>query len=113
MAESLSSNVMSGIIFHRNQPGSFKKAQAQIALPFVTVAATIETVVASIFTLLSTLALPATNVYFNGSIKLLKSSSFTILWSIVDFFMNPFCYVLAAEEEHAMGIAVRGNIAFL
>ncbi len=107
---SLSSSLMTGINLYRNNPGLLNKAQAQVAFPIVTITAVVETIAASIFTILSALTLLFTNSYFTHSLTQLKSSSFTIIWSIVDFLINPFCHTVVADEESAKFIAQTGEL---
>jgi len=111
--KSLSSSLMMVINLYRNKPGVFNKAQAQIAYPMVAAAAIVESVVASIFTILSTLSLPFSKNNFNYCTTWLKSSTFTIMWSLADFLINPFCFVVVADEKSAKSIARAGDLMWL
>ncbi|NGX32315.1 MAG: hypothetical protein K1060chlam4_00356 [Candidatus Anoxychlamydiales bacterium] len=86
---SLSSSLMMGINLYRNKPGILNKAQAQIAYPVIAAAAIVESAVASIFTILSICIAPLTRNCFDYSATWLKSSAFTIIWSLTDFLINP------------------------
>lgn len=110
---SLSSSLMMGINLYRNKPGYFNKLQAAIAYPFVSLVASIETIAASIFTILSSLSLPFTDAYFKNSATWLKSASFSIVWSLFDFLINPFVFVVVADEQSAKYIAISGDLMML
>lgn len=110
---SLSSSLMMGVNLYRNNPGVLNKALAQIAYPFVTTAALVETVARAFFTILSSFTLPFTNIYFISSAEQLKSSLFTIIWSVADFLINPFCHTVVADENSAKLIAQTGNLFIL
>lgn len=85
IAGSLSGNIMEGVCrFGGNDSGKpSDRIQARFTFPVIGLVAIVETVVVSIFTMLSILTLPFTKKYNENCIKRLKSSSFTILWSLL------------------------------
>lgn len=108
--DSFSSSLMLGTTCYRNQPGVCKKSFAQGVYPIITVVAAIETVAALIFCTLSLPLYPCSSSPLKESVIWLKSSSFTILWSFTDFFLNPFLHVLAANESQARALASSRDI---
>jgi hypothetical protein len=105
-SNSLASGLMMSINLHRNNPGILSKAKAQVVYPFVTIVALVESVVNSCFTMLSTL--PFIDAYFKSSVEQLKSSLFTIIWSLFSFLINPFCRTIVADENSAKEITRMG-----
>jgi hypothetical protein len=91
----------------RNRPGILNKVVAEGIYPMITTISLIETVVSFIFTALSLLILPFTTECFNYCFEELKSSSFAIIWSVFNIFLNPFCSKVAEYEMHAREIASR------
>ncbi len=111
--DSLSSSLMTGITLYRNDSRVFNKVQAQFAYALAFVSSLVETATALVFTALSLLALPVSREPTNRCLKWLASSSFSIGWSFADFFLNPFCAVVVADENSARQIATSGNLLAL
>jgi hypothetical protein len=91
----------------RNKDGILNKVVAEGIYPMITTISLIETVVMSIFTALSLFTLPFTSECFNYCFEELKSSSFAIIWSVFNIFINPFCSKVAVYEMQAREIASR------
>jgi len=109
----VSSQCMTSLIEWRNTPDYevqanlvVKRISAEIGILFLTTTALIETVVYSVFSLLS---LPLTSIYdqpYKFFEKRLESSSFTVIWGLFDAIVyNPFFEILAIEEFEAREFA--------
>lgn len=86
----------------------------QIAYPIVTIIAIVETLVALNFTALASFSLLTKySYYYKSSIAWLQSSSFSILWSLADFVLNPFAFILVADEFSAISFAKNGKLGML
>ena len=107
---SLSSAMMLGITMYRNQPGLGNKVAAQVGYGLTTIVAIVESVVASAFCALSVVLYSVSPDLLNRSFEWLKSSSFTIIWSMADSIINIFARVLVADEKSARWIASTGQI---
>ncbi len=103
--DSLSSSLMLGITLYRNVPSVCNKIQAQLGYALVLVSSLVETATALAFTTLSLLTLPISREPTKKCFKWLSSSAFTIGWSFVDFFLNPFVVVAVADEKSARQLA--------
>lgn len=101
---------MTGITLYRNTSSFFNKIQAQVGYALVFVSSLVESVFAAAFTLLSLLALPVSREPTKRCLNWLASSTFTIGWSFVDFFLNPFLLVVVADEKSARHIATSGDL---
>lgn len=104
---SFSAALMLGTTLYRNQIGGpdyghlIYKINAQFGYGLITVIATVETTVALIFLALSVLILPFSSAVFPHAFSWLSSSLFCILWSIIDFTLNPLTSELVADEQSA------------
>jgi hypothetical protein len=108
---------MTSLIEWRNTPDYevqanlvVKRISAEIGILFLTTTALIETVVYSVFSLLS---LPLTSIYdqpYKFFEKRLESSSFTVIWGLFDAVVyNPFFEILETEEFRAREFAQEIN----
>ena len=110
----------SELIFENTVNKNRSSSRANITLAgfgyaLTSVVSIIETIAASTFALLS---LPFSlsgidNKIFDASLERFNSSSFCLLWSVVDFILNPSIAVLVADETSARKIANSGNILYL
>lgn len=109
--QSLASNLMYSNTKMRNEGDEeVLRAISQVGYALILVIALVESAVALPFTLLSLITLPFTRAIFYESVSWLKSSSFTILWSVVDLVLNPFMDRLVADERSARIIYFSGNL---
>jgi hypothetical protein len=107
---SLSSCLVLGVTLYRNQPGVSNKCLAQLGYAFATAVATVESVAALTFCAGSLALYPMSSIPLRQSISWLSSSSFSIVWSATDFFLNPVFEILVADERSAREMARRGNL---
>ena len=107
---SLSSALMLHSTVLRNTEGCTGKVIGQIGYGLTAVVAPIETIVALAASALSLLAYPVSSTPLNYSTKWLRSSAFSIVWSIVDFYLNTFITVLVADERSAREIWQKRDI---
>lgn len=103
---------MTGITLYRNVPSVFNKIQAQLGYALVFVSSLVESAVAIVFTIISLLALPVSREPTKRCLNWLSSSAFTIGWSFVDFFLNPFIAAVVADEKSAREIVSSGNLLY-
>lgn len=106
---SLSSSLMLGVTLTRNTSDG-GKIFAAVGYPLITMIALVETVVATVFTTLSILAIPLSTDPLRSSIVWLTSSGFTIFWAFFDTILNPFMHTLIANEEAAKQSFVSGRL---
>jgi hypothetical protein len=107
---SLSSSLMTEVTLYRNVPSVFNKIQAQLGYALVFLSSVVESAVAIVFSIISLLALPVSREPTKRCLNWLSSSAFTIGWSFVDFFLNPFMAVVVADEKSARQIVRSGNL---
>ncbi len=102
---SVSSGMMLGITLYRNHSGLGGKIVAELSYAVTAIVALVETVAATAFCALSFIFYPFSTPLFNSSfdrsLEQLKSSSFTIIWSLFDVAVNPIARVLVADEKSA------------
>lgn len=110
---SFSSSLMLGITTYRNQPGVSNKLIAQAGYALTAVVSAVETVAALTFSALSLVVYPFSSTPFEHSTKWLGSSAFSIGWSVVDFILNPFVFLLVADEKSARQILQSGNLMII
>lgn len=112
---SFSAALMLGTTLYRNQIGGpnyghlIYRIGAQFGYGLTTVIATVETTVALIFLALSVLILPFSSTLFPHAFSWLSSSLFCILWSIIDFILNPLTSQLVADEQSARLMFAQNN----
>lgn len=107
---SLSSGMMLGITLYRNRPGVANKCIAGAGYALTAAVAAVESVVALIFSAFSLAIHPLSTHPLEFSIKWLKSSLFSVGWSMTDFVLNPFALVLVANEDSARRLLQGGNL---
>jgi hypothetical protein len=76
----------------------------EIPLVLLAITAVVETVVYSIFTFVSLILYPITDRPFAFSVKLLESSSFTILWALAVTVRNFYFINMMTKEIHALDV---------
>jgi hypothetical protein len=105
----MSGALIFGITISRNQ-GMGNRCLAQVGYALTALVAVVETIAASVLFLT---ALPTTLLISDLSDKMitwLDSSFFSMGWSVVDFFLNPFCKYLVADEVSAREIVNSGDL---
>lgn len=110
---SFSSALMLGTTLYRNQEGLGNKIIAQAGYQLIAKIALTETVAALAFSALSLIAYPISSEPFEHAIKWLRSSAFSLGWSIIDFFLNPFMKVMVADEKSARQILYSRNLVLI
>jgi hypothetical protein len=108
--KSYSSSLMHGTTLYRNQSGVINKIFAQAGYALISLAAAIETIAATIFCFISLVCFPFSSKPLEYGKKWIKSSAFSIGWSLIDFFLNPFAVKLVSEEKMARRVLKSGNI---
>ena len=107
---SLSSSLMLGVTLYRNQSGVGNKGLAQIGYASIAAVATVETIAALIFCAGSLALYPISSDPLKKSKTWLSSSSFSIIWSTTNFFLNLICTTMIADEPSARQVASSGFI---
>lgn len=92
---------MTCMTLQRNQPGLHGKVLAQAGFAFIACAALVETIFASLLTLGSLFLLPCSVKPFLYTVNWISSSSFSLMWSLCSFFVNPFMDKMVADEASA------------
>ncbi len=108
-ANSFSSSLILGTTIYRNEPGICNKIIAQVSYALIIPVALVESVAALAFSALSLLALPFSATPLRNSFECFKSSTFSLGWAFVDFFLNPFMATLVADEKSARRILESRN----
>lgn len=100
---SLSSALMCGVTVYRNQPAAANKLLAEAGYAVTACVAVIETVAAGILCVGAYLITPLNPSLFDHTAAHLASSSFCIVWSIANLFLNLFADsgTMMADEHHA------------
>lgn len=109
---SLSSSLIFGLSLYHNQAGCLNKVLSTPGYALIGVISVIETAVALIFSAIA-IALfdhSGSNKSLNFCTEWVKSSSFAIIWSLVDALISPITRVVVADEASARKIARSGNI---
>ncbi|CUI17432.1 Conserved hypothetical protein [Candidatus Protochlamydia naegleriophila] len=107
---SLSSALVLGVTLCRNKPGISNKCLAQVGYALAATTATIESIAAIIFCVGSLALYPVSAVPLKHSVNWLDSSSFSVVWAVTDFLLNPFVLKLVANESSARQIVSSGNL---
>lgn len=110
---SLSSGLIYGVTLYRNQPGFMNKISAQAGYALIALSAVVESAVALSFVALSLFILPFASAPFRAATEWLGSSVFSLGWAVTDFFLNPFVFVLVADERSARRILNTGDLTVL
>jgi len=97
----------------RNDSDITGKVVGQIGYGLTCGISIIETIVALAASALSLLAYPVSSTPLTYASKWLSSSTFSIVWSFVDFFLNPFVWRLVADERSAREIWQSGDLMYL
>lgn len=95
--DSLSTTLVVQTASYQNQD-KINKYLSQIAFAIIPMIALVETAAALTFTALSLIAYPCSSKPLEFSVKWLKSSSFAIIWSLVNFCINPLSKFLLCER---------------
>lgn len=107
--DSLSTTLIAKTMYYQNQ-GKINSYLSQLALAIIPVIALVETAAALTFTTLSLVAYPFSSKPLDFSVKWLKSSAFAIIWSLVDFCINPFYGSMVVSEQEARQMMRNGQI---
>lgn len=110
---SLSSSIIYGVTLFRNQQGTGNKILGEIGYISAAGVATVESVAALAFTIISLAAYPVSSKPLEHSVAWLKSSSFSIVWALTDCVLNPRLVILVADEASARQIAQSCNLGSL
>ena len=109
LMDSLSSSLILGVTFYRNQSGIGNKCLAQAGYALTAAVAVVESVAALTFSTLALAYYPLSSVPFEKTVTWLKSSSFSMIWSATHFALNPFVKWLVADERSARQIVASGQ----
>jgi hypothetical protein len=99
-------------------PGLARRCICEIGFGAVVVTAVVESIAYGAISLLTLTVYPLTDRPFEYAVKLLQSSSFTILWALADMIFNWFFYNLMTHESFArswaeLPIGLRTNYTWL
>lgn len=100
--DSLSSSLMLGTTLYRNQPGFSNKLVGQVGYALVALVSAVESCAALAFVILSLTVYSVYSAPAEHAVQWFISSSFSLGWSVVDFFFNPFVPILVADEGSAL-----------
>ncbi|CDZ80168.1 hypothetical protein BN1013_00674 [Candidatus Rubidus massiliensis] len=107
---SVSSTLMNVVTDFRNNKGPLAKVPAEIGYIVIFPVALVETIISTALTALSFLTIFFTNKVLYHSLKLLISSSFTVLWSISYCFFNIIKEQLPKLEGNARNYLLSSNL---
>ncbi|MBS0620852.1 MAG: hypothetical protein JSS61_05290 [Verrucomicrobia bacterium] len=110
---SVSASLMLGITILRNQPGFSNKLAAQGGYAVIALASLVETVFAATATVFGLLIHGASPKPYQYAKQWVASSAFTLGWSVVDFFLNPFVQRLVADETSAREVLRSCNLMMI
>lgn len=106
---SISSFFIAHTSYQRNH-NKIDKFTAQLGFSACVAISLIEAVAAASFFSLSIFTYPLSSKPLGFTSMWLKSSTFAVCWSVVDFCINPFCEVLIVSEAEAQNRMSVGKI---
>lgn len=95
---------------YRNDRGIGNKIIAQIAYGLTAVVAMVESIAALIFLAFSAVAYLFSPELLANATKWIGSSTFSIIWAVADFILNPFVSPLVADEQSARSLFKSGRL---